>query len=68
MLTKIVAGIILWFFVSLVLTAFMKNDPCSSFLDAFIAANILMLIASVIVVFIDFVIPLAFVTLFGGSA
>ena len=67
MLTKIVAGIVLWIFVSLVIAAFM-NNPSSSFLDAFIAANILMLVAATLVVFIDFVIPWAFVTLFGGSA
>lgn len=68
MLTKIVAGIVLWIFVSLVIAAFMDNDHCSSFLEAFIAANILMLTASVLVVFIDFAIPWAFATLFGGSA
>jgi len=67
MLTKIVAGIVLWLFVSLVISAFM-NDPGGSFLDSFIAANILILVAMILVIFIDFVLPWAFVTLFGGSA
>lgn len=67
MLTKIVAGIVLWIFVSLVIAAFM-NNPGGSFLDSFIAANILMLVAATLVVLIDFVIPWAFITLFGGSA
>ena len=67
MLTKIVAGIVLWLFVSSVIAAFM-NDPGGSFLDSFIAANILILVAVILVVFIDFVLPWAFITLFGGSA
>jgi len=67
MMSKILAGIVLWIFVSLVIAAFM-NNPGSSFLDSFIAANILILVAVIFVVFIDFVIPWAFITLFGGSA
>ncbi len=67
MISKILAGIVLWIFVSLVIAAFM-NDPSGSFLDSFIAANILMLVAATLVVFIDFVLPWAFITLFGGSA
>lgn len=66
MLTKIVAGIVLWIFASLVIAAFM-NDPRGSFLDSVIAANILILVAVILVVFIDFVLPWAFVTLFGGA-
>ena len=67
MISKILAGIVLWIFVSLVIAAFM-NDPRGSFLDSIIAANILILVAVIFVVFIDFVLPWAFVTLFGGSA
>lgn len=66
MISKILAGIILWIFVSLVIAAFM-NDPCGSFLDSFIAANILILVAVILVVLIEFVLPWAFVTLFGGA-
>lgn len=66
MLTKILAGIVLWIFVSLVIAVFM-NDPGGSFLDSFIAANILMLVAVTLVVLIDFVLPWAIMTLFGGS-
>lgn len=67
MLTKIVAGIVLWIFVNSVIAAFMSN-PGDSFLDSFIAANILILVAVILVVLIYFVIPWAFITLFGGSA
>lgn len=67
MISKILAGIVLWIFVSFVIAVFMNNPSCS-FLDSFIAANILMLVAATLVVLIDFVIPWAFVSLFGGSA
>lgn len=66
-ISKILAGIILWIFVSLVIAVFM-NNPSSSFLDSFIAANILILVAVVLIVLTDFVLPWAFITLFGGSA
>lgn len=66
MISKILAGIVLWIFVSLVIATFMEN-PGSSFLDSFIAANVLMLVAVTLVVLIDFVLPWAFATLFGGS-
>lgn len=67
MISKILAGIILWLFVSFVIAAVMDNDSCS-FFDAFVAANVLMLVAVTLVVLIDFVLPWAFTTLFGGSA
>ena len=67
MISKILAGIVLWIFVSLVITVFM-NDSGDSFLDSFIAANALMLVFVILVLLFDFVIPWAFVTLFGDSA
>lgn len=67
MISKILAGIVLWIFASLVIAAFM-NDPGGSFLDSFIAANILILVAVILIVLVDFVLPWAFITLFGGSA
>lgn len=67
MITKVIAGIVLWLFISLVLMAFMDNSGCS-FFDAFVAANALLFVAVILVVLIDFVLPWAFTTLFGGSA
>ena len=67
MTSKILAGIVLWIFVSLVIAAFMDNHS-NSFLDSFIAANVLMLVFVILVLLFGFVIPWAFMTLFGGSA
>lgn len=66
MISKILAGIVLWIFVSLVIAAF-ANNPGDSFLESFIAANILIFIAAILILLIDFVLPWAFVTLFGSS-
>lgn len=66
MLTKIIAGIIVWLFVSLIVAGAIGNDGCS-FFDDFIAANILLVIAAILILLFDFVLPWAFAALFGGA-
>lgn len=66
MLTKIVAGIVLWLFIGLVLAVFMDNPGCS-FFDTFVVANVILFVAVILVALIDFIIPWAVMTLFGGA-
>lgn len=66
MIQKIIAGVVLWLIFALLMALFSGPTDAYDFWQAFLGANLLMVMCFMIVILITKVIPWALQTLLGG--